>query len=156
MLKITDATRGRLGTALVALQFALIAALAAYGAPEFLSGQAPAIAWALAAGGAVLGAWALYCNRPGNFNIRPIPRVGGHLVQQGPYRWIRHPMYTAVILCGLACAWVLGSATGWLAWAALVTVLAVKATLEERWMLDQHPDYAAYRTRTWRFVPGLF
>ena len=64
--------------------------------------------------------------------------------------------YSAVILCGLACAWVLGSATGWLTWAALVIVLTVKATLEERWMLVQHPEYAAYRTRTWRFVPGLF
>ena len=156
MLNLTDSTMRRIGAALVTLQFALIAALAAYGAPTFLSGHAPAIAWAMAAGGAALGAWALYRNRPGNFNIRPTPRLGGQLVQQGPYRWIRHPMYTAVLLSGLACAWVLGSATGWLAWAALVTVLAVKATLEERWMLDQHPDYAAYRTRTWRFVPGLF
>ena len=65
-------------------------------------------------------------------------------------------MYTAVILCGLACVWVFGSATGWLAWAALVIVLTVKATLEEQWMLAQHPDYAAYRTRTRRFLPGLF
>lgn len=146
----------RLGTALVALQFVMIVALAAYGAPVFLTGHASVTAWAMAAGGAMLGAWALYVNRPGNFNIRPTPRRGGQLVQQGPYRWIRHPMYSAVILCGLACAWVLGAATGWLVWAALVIVLTVKATLEERWMLSRHPDYAAYRVRTSRFVPGLF
>ena len=28
---------------------------------------------------------------------RPVPREGGHLVQHGPYRWIRHPMYSALI-----------------------------------------------------------
>lgn len=132
MLSPTNSTRRRLGTALVALQFTLIATLAAYGAPAFLSGRhAPGITWAMAACGALLGAWALHCNRPGNFNIRPTPRLGGQLVQQGPYRWIRHPMYTAVLLCGLACAWVVGSATGWLAWAARGTALAVKATLDE-------------------------
>lgn len=50
----------------------------------------------------MLGLWALSRNRPGNFDIRPTPREGGHLVQQEAYRWIRHPTYTAVIACGLA------------------------------------------------------
>ena len=156
MLNLNDLTMQRLGTVLVTLQFAMIAALAAYGAPVFLTGHAPVTAWAMVAGGATLGVWALYANRPGNFNIRPTPRIGGQLVQNGPYRWIRHPMYTAVILCGLACAWALGATMGWLVWAALVIVLTVKATLEERWMLSRHPNYAAYRVRTSRFVPGLF
>jgi protein-S-isoprenylcysteine O-methyltransferase Ste14 len=155
MLNSTDVTKRRLGTALVVLQFALIAALGVYGAPAFLTGHAPIFAWAIAVGGALLGAWALYCNRPGNFNIRPTPRHGGTLVQRGPYRWIRHPMYSAVLLFGLACAGSIVSTTGWLGLVTLVIVLAFKAALEERWMLAQHPDYAAYRKRTWRFVPGL-
>ena len=143
------------GGALVALQLALIAALAWLGAPAFLEARAPAAAWALAAIGSVLGLWALSCNRPGNFNIRPTPRAGGQLVQHGPYRWIRHPMYTAVIACGLACAWAGASRWGWAAAAALAAVLAIKASLEERWMLVEHPGYAMYRARTWRFLPGL-
>ncbi len=98
--------RHRLGTALVALQFALIGGLALLALPAFLRGHAPAGAWGVAAAGALLGLWALSCNRPGNFNIRPTPRAGGQLVQRGPYRWIRHPMYSAVMACGLACAWV--------------------------------------------------
>ena len=133
-----------------------IVALAVLAAPAFLHGRASAGAWALAAAGAMLGAWALYCNRPGNFNIRPTPRAGGRLVQQGPYRWIRHPMYTALIACGSAGAWAAASTWGWLAVAALGAVLAVKAVFEERWMLVEHPGYAAYRARTWRFLPGLF
>jgi protein-S-isoprenylcysteine O-methyltransferase Ste14 len=145
----------RIGNALVALQLGLIAALAVLGAPPFVHGKAPAGAWALAAAGAMLGVWALSCNRPGNFNIRPTPRAGGRLVQQGPYRWIRHPMYTALIACGLAGAWAAASIWGWLALAALGAVLAIKAMFEERWMLVEHPGYAAYRARTRRFLPGL-
>ena len=51
-----------------------------------------------------LGLWALSANRPGNFNIRPEPKTDGQLVQTGPYRWIRHPMYTAVLLFSIGCA----------------------------------------------------
>ena len=152
----TDRAQHRLGTVLVALQFALIGALAVLALPAFLRGHAPAGAWVLAAAGALLGLWALSCNRPGNFNIRPTPREGGRLVQQGPYRWIRHPMYTAVMACGLACAWAGSSLWGWPGLAVLVAVLATKARFEERWMLAGHPGYAAYRTRTWRFLPGIF
>ena len=152
----TDPAQHRLGSVLVALQFALIAALAVLAVPAFLTGHAPAGAWVVAAAGALLGLWALSCNRPGNFNIRPTPREGGRLVQQGPYRWIRHPMYTAVIACGLACSWAGNSLWGWSGVVALVAVLATKARFEERWMLTEHPGYAAYRTRTWRFLPGIF
>ena len=148
-------SRDRLGTALVAAQFVLISVLAVLAAPQFLHGRAPAAAWLLAAAGALLGLWALAHNRPGNFNIRPAPRVDGRLVHSGPYRWIRHPMYTAVIACGAACAWAAVSVWGWLAALALVAVLGTKAHFEERWMLQQHPAYAAYCQRTWRFLPGL-
>lgn len=151
----TGRAQRRLGTVLVALQFALIAALAVLALPAFLRGHAPAGAWFVAAAGVLLGLWALSCNRPGNFNIRPTPREGGQLVQRRPYRWIRHPMYTAVIACGLACAWAGSSLWGWSGVVALVAVLATKARFEERWMLAGHPGYAAYRTRTWRFLPGI-
>lgn len=144
------------GTVLVAIQFALITALALLAAPEFLGVHAPAGAWVLAVLGVLLGLWSLACNRPGNFNIRPTPRAGGQLVQSGPYRWIRHPMYTAVMACGLACAWAASSVWGWISVAALAIVLGVKAEVEERWLLVAHPGYAAYRTRTRRFLPGIF
>ena len=123
--------------------------------PAFLRSDAPAGAWGVAAAGALLGLWALSCNRPGNFNIRPTPRAGGQLVQRGPYRWIRHPMYSAVMACGLACAWADSSRWVWLGIVMLVAVLATKASFEERWMLAEHPGYAAHQKRTGRFLPGI-
>ena len=152
-MKIDDARGRHLGTLLVALQLLLIASLALLAAP--VAARAPAGAWALAGAGGLLALWALGCNRPGNFNIHPSPRAGGRLVQSGPYRWIRHPMYSAILVCGLACAWAAASPWAWAAEALLAAVLSVKAGFEERWMLAAHPDYAAYRARTRRFVPWL-
>ncbi len=145
----------RLGSALVALQFGLIVLLVGMGLPTFLSGQAPAGPWVLSAIGVLVGVWAVSTNRPGNFNIRPSPRVGAYLAQQGPYRWIRHPMYTAVMACGGAAAWASESWVAWLALGALVAVLVTKAVLEERWMLVAHPGYAAYRQTTRWFLPWV-
>jgi protein-S-isoprenylcysteine O-methyltransferase Ste14 len=144
------------GPLLVALQFALIAVVAVPAARPFLTGLAGAGAWLLMLSGLTLGTWALTCNRPGNFNIRPTPREGGQLVQSGPYRWIRHPMYSAVLLVAAACAWVDASAWAWLAVAALTAVLRVKAELEEQWMAEQHAGYTEYCGRSRRFVPGLY
>jgi protein-S-isoprenylcysteine O-methyltransferase Ste14 len=145
-----------LGTTLVAMQFALLPLLAGLALPAFLAGRAPIGAWLCALLGVLLGLWALSSNRLGNFNIRPAPRAGGQLIQQGPYRWIRHPMYTAVIAVGVACAWASAHGVVWLALCALTGVLVVKAVFEEHWMLQAHPGYAAYRQRTRRFLPWLF
>lgn len=141
------------GSSLVVVQFLLIAVLLWTGLPSFLSGQAPIGAWVVAILGMVVGLWALSANRPGNFNIRPNPRAGGQLVQQGPYRWIRHPMYTAVMAFGCAAAWASTAGVAWWTYLALVAVLCMKASLEERWMLQSHPAYADYRRRTRYFLP---
>ena len=143
------------GRLLVGLQFLLIALLAWWALPALRSGTVPPGAWCLLVAGGAVGVWAVTANRLGNFNIRPDPKPGGRLVEHGPYRWIRHPMYTAVLAYGAACAWAGGTGGAWLAFALLAAVLFTKATLEERLMLAAHAGYAAYRTRTRRFLPGL-
>lgn len=148
-------TRGRV---LVAAQFALIAWLAWRGVPSFVAGPAGwagGAAWALLAAALAVGASALAANRPGNFNIHPEPRAGGVLVMRGPYRWVRHPMYSALLLGALAVALAASQADAWLAALAMLGVLNAKARLEERWMALMHPGYDAYRARTGRFLPGL-
>ena len=153
---MNSATRRKhLGSVLVGLQFGLIAALALGVVPVALHGQVPLAAALLAVAGLALAACALWAYPPGSFNIRPTPRADGQVVQRGPYRWIRHPMYSSIALCGLACACAAQQAWVWLALAALLLVLLTKALLEERWMAQQHPDYAAYQARTQRFVPWL-
>src|ERR1035437_4815820 len=98
MLQSTFRTRRRIGSLLVALQFGLMFALAALAAPRVSKGFLPPAALSLAAASLALAAWTLRHNRPGNFNIRPTPMVWGVLVTSGPYRWIRHPMYSSLLL----------------------------------------------------------
>jgi len=143
-----------MGHLLVLLQFGLLLLLAAAAGPSIASGGLTSPAWALAAASLVLAVWTLAHNRLGNFNIRPEPKDGGQLITSGPYHWIRHPMYTSVLLGATALAW-LAPSWAWLAWAALWGVLWTKATLEERQMTAHHPGYAAYRQRSRRFLPWL-
>jgi len=145
-------TKPDAGSLLVALQFGLLAALLVVALQGDALAPAPVV---LAILGVALGLWAVSANRPGNFNIRPTPRPGGQLVSSGPYRWIRHPMYSALLLAGAGGAWASGSTLGWALWLALAAVLCAKARLEERWMVQAHPGYDAYRARTRRFVPWM-
>lgn len=145
-----------LGNLLVALQFGSLAALIGLTALQYPAGELPWRFWLPLGLSGLLGFWALTANQPGNFNIRPTPRAGGRLVHGGPYRWIRHPMYSAVLLLGAACALALASPLAALLWALLACTLLFKALLEERWMAALHPDYLPYQARTRRFVPFLF
>lgn len=155
MLPVERSRRGEwTGRLLVALQFVLLAGLA-WNAVRAPGVWGPGV-WLCAAAAAALGVWALRSNPPGNFNIRPTPRPDGRLISGGAYRWIRHPMYSAVLLFAMACAGAGGHWAGWLAAAVLAAVLLGKAILEEGWMQQQHPAYSDYRARTTRFVPGIF
>lgn len=145
-----------MGTFLVALQFGLLFALVALATPNVLGGDIPKGAFMLAGASIALAAWTLFHNKPGNFNIRPLPKIHGVLVTTGPYQWIRHPMYTSVLLGASALAWTAGHLSAWAMWSALAVVLFLKSTFEERWMREKHPAYAAYRLRSRRFLPWLF
>ena len=103
--------------------------------------------------GFVLKGWTLWHNRPGNFSVLPEPRTRATLVTTGPYRYVRHPLYTGLMLFGLGCALGWATATHWLALAVLIVVLEAKARREETFLRARFDGYAAYMARTRRFVP---
>jgi protein-S-isoprenylcysteine O-methyltransferase Ste14 len=141
------------GRWLVTLQFGLLLTM---GGRAWTSPSSPGIlAVALLSGSASLALWTLAVNRPGNFNIRPTPRAGGMLVTSGPYRWVRHPMYTSVLMAAAAAALKSHRVVDLGLWLALLAVLLAKAGLEERALMIRFPDYQDYRSRTTRFLPWL-
>lgn len=144
------------GSVLVALQFGLIAWHLVLAAPAIVQGQIPLVSWCLAGAAVVLAVWTLRHNRMGNFNIHPAPKTTSVLVTSGPYRWIRHPMYTTVLMGAAALAWLPGTAWAWLVWAALAVVLFVKLTLEERWLRERYASYDAYKNVSKRLLPWIF
>jgi protein-S-isoprenylcysteine O-methyltransferase Ste14 len=82
--------------------------------------------------------------------------TGGGLVTSGPYRFVRHPIYTAIVLFVFAGAFAHPSfASAGLA--ALVFAGALgRMLLEERFLLGRYPGYAAYASRTRRMLPFVF
>lgn len=140
---------------LVALQFALLGLLALGTSPA-----AVARGWVLAlplfAAGLVLGIWALGYNRIGNFNIRPDVKAGAELITRGPYRRIRHPMYTALLLAALGLVAIDPRPWRVLAFLALLGVLILKARREEALLSQRFAQYPEYMKRAARFLPGLY
>lgn len=79
------------------------------------------------------------------------------LVDTGPYRWVRHPMYTAFYLLHIAAFlmtanWFIG-----ITWTAgLTAIMLLRISREEKMMLEIFGDkYRAYMDRTGRFLPKL-
>jgi protein-S-isoprenylcysteine O-methyltransferase Ste14 len=87
-----------------------------------------------------------------SFSIMPEAR---HLVTTGPYGYVRHPLYGVEIVTLLGTA--LQFAQPWAALIAgsVVPLLLIRSIYEERVLSEAYPEYAAYRARTKRFIPGV-
>jgi protein-S-isoprenylcysteine O-methyltransferase Ste14 len=91
-----------------------------------------------------------------NLTPHPRPRTDGTLVRHGIYRFVRHPLYSSLIVgcLGWGLNWKSGPAVGaalFLAWA-----LDAKARVEEHWLRERFPEYADYARRVRRFVPWVY
>jgi protein-S-isoprenylcysteine O-methyltransferase Ste14 len=78
------------------------------------------------------------------------------LVTSGPYRLVRHPIYSGILVAGIGTA----VALGWL-WLIVVALAGIyfvySATVEERYMTEQFPDtYPVYKRTTRMLVPFVF
>jgi protein-S-isoprenylcysteine O-methyltransferase Ste14 len=78
------------------------------------------------------------------------------LVTSGPYRLVRHPIYSGILLALVGTA--IGLSWFWLAAFGLAGIYFVySATVEERYLCEQFPDsYPAYRRSTTMLVPFVF
>ncbi len=105
--------------------------------------------------GAIVGIWGV---RSLGRNITPLPtpKQDTELVQHGIYRWLRHPLYSSVMLASLGWTLLWQSAAALGVSVVLCGFFDAKARLEERLLLERFHDYVAYRERTWRFLPGIY
>lgn len=92
-----------------------------------------------------------------NFNPTVYIREEQTLVEEGPYRWIRHPMYTAYLVSYL-CYFLLTANVliGVMGFLAIVSIMWARVPQEEAALCEKFGDaYQDYMRRTGRFLPRL-
>jgi protein-S-isoprenylcysteine O-methyltransferase Ste14 len=101
--------------------------------------------------------WAMRTNPFFSVAVRVQRERGHYVVASGPYRFVRHPGYAAVVLLGWGGPLALGS---WWAVVTHVVVVALfvrRAPLEDRMLREELEGYAAYAASVrYRFLPGVW
>lgn len=126
-------------------------------------GWAPLPGWTALPGivlfvaGSALSTWTLLVNTHAESTVRIQSDRAHAVVQSGPYRLVRHPMYLGTLIGLPAAALMLGSTWALLP-AALITALFVwRAAREDDALLRELPGYTDYATRVrYRLLPGVW
>ena len=83
----------------------------------------------------------------------PLPKKEGEMTSRGLYRYVRHPMYSSVLLFSLGIAINYGYLYKYILVGLLYILFYFKSSYEERLLASTYPDYANYAKNTPRFIP---
>ncbi len=123
---------------------------------RFLPERAGAIWFGVVLTGAGVGLaiWARH-SLGSNWSDKVVLKVDHELVRSGPYRYLRHPIYSGVLLAVAGSALVIGEWRGIAALVLLGTNYYVKATREEKILASNFGEaFAEHKRRTGFFLPG--
>ncbi len=120
--------------------------------------QSTVLDWAAAALSVIgvgIAIWArLYLGR--NWSSRPAVKEHHELVTTGPYAYVRHPIYTGLILMAIGTA-LTGSIWGIVVFIVASPTFILRIRTEEKIMLELFPDaYPTYRVRTKKLIPWVW
>jgi protein-S-isoprenylcysteine O-methyltransferase Ste14 len=100
--------------------------------------------------------WAGINMQQSKLRISPIPAENAQLVTTGPYKFIRHPMYTSILLGSAGLLFIYFSWFRLFIAAFLLSVLLFKLTWEEKMLSEKFPGYSDYKKHSKRIIPFLF
>jgi protein-S-isoprenylcysteine O-methyltransferase Ste14 len=115
-----------------------------------------AVGWlgvVLTAAGVAIAFWARW-HLGANWSGVVTLKEGHELIRSGPYRTIRHPIYTGILLALLGTAVAVGEVRGLLALAIAWLSFYIKARREESFLTQEFgPGFAEHRRHTGMFLP---
>jgi protein-S-isoprenylcysteine O-methyltransferase Ste14 len=88
-----------------------------------------------------------------SFSILPQARA---LVTEGPYRFVRHPLYLAEFIILFGGLWEFEQPWSFFVMAAVIGVQLPRIHFEEQVLMEAFPSYREYASRTARLLPGLY
>jgi protein-S-isoprenylcysteine O-methyltransferase Ste14 len=92
-----------------------------------------------------------------NWSGRITIKENHELVQSGPYRITRNPIYSGFLLAFCGCSMTLGLLKGYLGIPLLLVCLLLKISKEEFFMQEVFGEkWQNYRLKVKRLIPGIF
>jgi len=120
------------------------------------SASRPRWRWAaVLAGASLLRIWSIR-SLGGSWNVRASVPAGLRPVETGPYAYIRHPNYLAVVLEFAAIPLVAGAWLSAVVLSALNALVLLDRIREEERLLETSPAYRQAFAKRARFIPGVF
>ncbi len=114
------------------------------------------VRWTGVAGFACAVAWLIWMFHTLGRNLTDtvVVRRDAYLVDDGPYRFVRNPMYTGILMVGMTLGLALGTWLVPLAASLMFTLLALRTRTEEKYLIERFGDrYRRYMARVGRFLP---
>jgi protein-S-isoprenylcysteine O-methyltransferase Ste14 len=140
--------------AFATLYFGIADAIRSNRVPSWFAGQR-VVSGVLIGLGIMLVSWALAFLRSWRLRAKIAP--GHQLTTDGPFRFLRHPIYMALNLLALGTAFWVPTATVWAAFVLVVIGSDVRARAEEAVLARAFgAAYTDYSARTKRFIPGVY
>lgn len=92
------------------------------------------------------------------FTVQLQVRSAQRLISDGPFRWVRHPSYSGLLLYYLGLGLVMGNPLSILILIALPAWAVLNRVMLEEKLLAEHfgEEYRTYQARTWRLLPWMF
>lgn len=105
--------------------------------------------------GVLFACWARYI-LGSNWSSEVQLKQDHELIERGPYRYVRHPIYTGILLALLGTVMLIGEWRALLGFAIMFMSFWRKLRLEETW-LGEHfgAAYADYMQRVKALIPGI-
>ena len=107
--------------------------------------------------GLAIGLWGVLVMKLGNFNIQPEVKQNAVFISKGPYKIIRNPMYTGLLIFfGISVGYNFSFLRlGVLL--ALASSLLLKIFMEEQFLVDKFKtEYLNYKKETYRLIPYIY
>ncbi len=107
--------------------------------------------------GLAIGLWGILAMKLGNLNIQPEVKQNAKFISNGPYKFIRNPIYTGLLIFFSVSVFTNFSYVRLGVLIVLTIVLLMKIFMEEQFLNERFKkEYRDYKKKTYRLIPFIF
>jgi protein-S-isoprenylcysteine O-methyltransferase Ste14 len=101
--------------------------------------------------------WVTSVNRRLSTMVRIQDDRGQQVVTNGPYRYVRHPMYVGTVLFAPGIPLLLGSWWALIPAGMIIVIFIIRTAMEDKTLMEELPGYAEYTKQVrYRLIPGIW